>query len=176
MKKLSKMMIKISDVIERVIKIVLAATIATLFITVVISVTTRNINIPVVWLSELGTFSCIWAIFMGMALAYRQDLFPNVDIFHSLMSTKIRSVLSIVYDVLILLFLFVVLWSSRLFLAHLQTSGQISPELRVPMVFAYLGPVLGYIFTAFFCLTSLVGKLEKKLTKGATSTEGAVKC
>ncbi|NQT60397.1 MAG: TRAP transporter small permease subunit [Bacteroidetes bacterium] len=173
MKKLSIMMKKISDFIERIIKVVLAVTIATLFITVVLSVTTRNFNFPVVWLGELGTFSCIWAIFMGMALAYRQDLFPSVDIFHSLISTKTRSVLSVVYDVLILFFLFAVLWSSRIFLAHLQNSGQISPELRLPMIYAYLGPVLGYIFTAFFCLTSLVGKLEKKFTR-KTSTEGAV--
>lgn len=173
MKKLSSTMVLVSDFLEKIIEGALSITIFVVLLTVVIGVMTRNINFPIVWLGELGTFSCIWAIYLGMALAYRKDMFPNVDIFHGHISKKTRFYMSISHDILILFFLILVLWSSRVFLSHLKVSGQISPEMRLPMVYAYLGPVIGYIFTSFFCLTSLVGKIEKIIPK-PNGMEGAV--
>lgn len=158
---------RISSRIEKFISVLLFICISVLFLTVVFVVITRNINVPVVWLGELGTFSCIWAIYLGMALAYKKDMFPNVDILPAKITARIGSGLSIIYDILILFFLAAVLWSSRLFLSHLFSSGQISPELRVPMFYAYLGPVVGYICTVFFCLVSLAKKILMPAAAGA---------
>jgi len=160
MKKVTVIMQKTADFFEQIINVLLVAAITTLFLTVVFSVLTRNINVPVVWLGELGTFSCIWAIYLGMALAYRKDQFPNVDLLHSILPEKVRQYLPIIYNVLIQVFLLGVLWSSRVFLAHLLKSGQTSAELRLPMFYAYLGPVIGYIFTSFFCFTDLLVKIR----------------
>lgn len=159
MKKLVLVMEKIADVAERIINVLITVMLTVLFLTVVLSVLTRNINQPVVWLGELGTFSCVWAIFLGMALAYRKDMFPNVDLLNLLLPERIRQYLPLLYDVLIQFFLITILVSSRIFLRHLFTSGQISPELRILMFYAYLGPVIGYVFTAFFSLTGMFTRI-----------------
>ena len=149
-----------SAVSEKIIKILLTIAMTIVFVTVVFGVLSRNIQTPIVWLNELGTFACIWAVFLGMALAYRYRQFPNVDIWHSHISVRTRRYLEIFYDALALMFITAVLVSSRVFLGHLKSTGQISPELRLPMVYAYLGPVIGYIFTAIMCLTSLLERLS----------------
>ena len=53
---------QIAAVFEKILNIFIGIFVGILGLSVFIGVLGRNINIPVVWLDEVSTYCCIWAI------------------------------------------------------------------------------------------------------------------
>lgn len=149
----------IANKIEKMIEWVACILLVVLVLAVISSILTRNMNIPIVWLGELGTFSFLWVTFFSMALAYRHNLFPNVDIINRFVAGKGAQLLSLYLELIVMAFLGIVLWSARDFMTYLASSGHVSAEMRIPMVYVYIGPVLGYVLTLFFSIVNMCGKI-----------------
>ncbi len=152
---------KAADYVEKIIEWMACALLVVIAFAVVASVFTRNLNIPVVWLGELGAFSFVWVTFLSMALAYRHNLIPSVEIINHLLSGKAAQWLSLLLELISIAFLAIVMWSASEFMAYLGDSGHISAELRVPMVYVYIGLMLGYIFTLFFSFVKMCEKITE---------------
>lgn len=148
----------LAGILEKCINVCACILLSVVAIAVVVQVLGRQYNIPVVWLGELSTFSVIWAIFFGLAIGYRHGLFAQVDIICHVTPGSWRKYLSILWDLIGLAIMTWILWSSRDYIAHVAKRKMLSPELRIPLFYVYLGPVLGYIFTSYFTLVNVINK------------------
>lgn len=146
----------IAAVLEKIINFFACILLSVVAVAVVVQVLGRNFNIPVVWLGELSTFAVIWAIFLGLAIGYRNGLFAQVDIICHVTPAGWRKYLVIVWDIISLVLITWILWSSRDYIAHVMRRKMLSPELRFPLWAVYMGPILGYVFTAYFVLVNIL--------------------
>ena len=165
---------ELSNTIEKIIEFLTVILLAILSFTVIFGVLTRNINIPIVWLGELGTFCCIWVTFLGMALAYRKKLFANVDLITHVLNERMKTYLAILWDVIGFVFLTLVLISSKSFIVYLFESGHKSGELRLSFWIVYIGPILGYIATAYYVLVSMIEQIINLKELPKTANEKSV--
>lgn len=146
--------------LEKPLEICVSIFLAVISIAIFILVFGRNVNIPVVWLGELSTYCAIWTTFFGFALAYRYDMFANIDIITRFVSPERKKVLELVWNVFAILFMVIVAWSSKDFILHVFKSGTKSPEMRAPLYIIYLGPIISYLITTFFGVVKLLKQLS----------------
>lgn len=152
---------KIAKYVEKTLNLGSNILMVVLALAVIVGVFTRNINLPIVWLGELGIFSSIWITFFGMALAYRHKMFPNVNFLSLFLPEKADHWLSVIWDVFTIIFVGIVLWSARDFMIYLADSGHVSSEMRIPIIYVYIGPVIGFICTLFFGILNMLEKISE---------------
>ena len=162
-----------ADLLEKFINFCCCVFISGIALSVVTQVIFREINIPIVWLGELGVYCLIWAVFFGLAIGYRNGLFAQVDIICHLVPKSWIKYLELLWDVIGLVIMGIILWSSREYIAHVARSGTLSPELSLPLWAVYLGPVFGYIFTSFFTFVNICERVAR-LKAGGAPQEGEV--
>lgn len=158
MKNVLAVLNKIGDGLEKGINVFACISLVTIAISVVIQVLFRYVNIPVVWLGELSVFAVIWTVFFGLAVGYRHGMLAQVDIICHLIPNRFRKILGIIWELTGLAIMLAILVSSRHYISHVYARKILSPELRWPLYLVYMGPVLGYIFTAYFTLVNILAK------------------
>lgn len=157
---------RIGDWLEKILNVLAAALLGVISIAVVILVVGRESNIPVVWLEEISAYSVVWAVFFGLALGYKNGLFPKVDIICTIIPKKYREYLPVFWDLVGLFMLGVILWSGKDYILYAYSSGTTSAQLRIPLYIVYLGPMIGYAFTLYFTVLNILNQIaalrEKK--------------
>jgi TRAP-type C4-dicarboxylate transport system permease small subunit len=161
---------RIGDGIEKCINFFASIFLAIIALSVIIQVLCRHINIPVVWLGELSVFAVIWTVFWGLAAGYRHGMLAQVDLICHLIPKRAHKALSILWDLVCLAFMLIILVSSRNYILHIWNRKMFSPELRWPLYLVYLGPVLGYIFTAYFTVVNILTALMLPGNTGEAKT------
>jgi TRAP-type C4-dicarboxylate transport system permease small subunit len=149
----------IASKFEKVIEVIVSILLTLIALAVFVGVIGRNINIPVVWLGELSTYSTIWVTFFGFALAYKYDMFANVDLISGKLSERNKKIIQILWNVFAIAFMTLLLWSGKDYIAHVAKSGTVSSELRIPLSIVYMGPFIGYIFTTYFGIVKLIKQI-----------------
>lgn len=147
---------RIGDVVESILNVL-----AVISVAVVILVLGREINIPVVWLDEISTYSVVWVVFIGLALGYRNDMFPRVDIICHLIPQKWNQYLGIFWDVVALVFLCLIMVSGKDYIVRTFQSGTTSAQLNMPLYIVYLGPIIGYLCTTYFTICNIFAQILK---------------
>lgn len=153
---------KIGDGLERCINVINCVLIAVIVLAVVLQVFFREVSFPIVFLGELSTYCVIWLIFLGLSVGYKHGMLAQVDIICNMLPNKAKPMLEIIWDMLAVIIMAMILWSSRLYIAHVFKSATKSPEMKVPLWFVYLGPILGYILTTYFAICKILDKIFKK--------------
>lgn len=146
----------IADKIERFIGVCVCIFIAVLGISVFVGVVGRNVNIPVVWLDEVSTYCCIWATFFGFALACKYNMHSNVDLLLHWLPKGVRTYFELFWMAFGVVFMGAVLWSSREYISFVYTAKTLSAQLRLPLAYIYMGPVIGYIFAVYFVTVNIM--------------------
>ena len=152
---------QIAAVFEKILNIFIGIFVGILGLSVFIGVMGRNINIPVVCLDEVSTYCCIWATFFGFAVASRHGMLSNVDAFIHGFSEKVKGCMSIFWIIFGCLFMGVVLWSGKDYIAYAYNAGTLSAQLRIPLFYVYLGPMIGYAFAIYFGIVNIVNKISE---------------
>ena len=147
---------RLGDLMEKFRNAVAVVLLAIIAIAVVILVLGREINIPVVWLDEISTYSVIWVIFIGLALGYKNGMFPKVDIICNITPKSWKRYLDIFWDLVALVILALVLWSGKDYILQTYKSKTTSAQLRMPLYIVYMGPILGYLFTLYFTVCNIL--------------------
>ncbi|MCI8650567.1 MAG: TRAP transporter small permease [Anaerotruncus sp.] len=157
---------RLGDQMEKVLNVVAAIMLGIIAIAVIILVLGREINIPVVWLDEISTYAVIWAIFFGLALGYKNGLFPKVDIICAVLPKSVHKYLGIFWDLVGAVMLTMILWSGKDYILHTYSSGTTSAQLKVPLYLVYSGPMIGYLFTLYFTIVNIVNQIAALGKKG----------
>ena len=155
---------QIAAVFEKILNIFIGIFGGVLGLSVFIGVLGRNINIPVVWLDEVSTYCCIWATFFGFAVASRHGMLSNVDAFIHGFSERAKAYMSIFWIIFGCFFMGIVLWSGKDYIAYAYNAGTLSAQLRIPLFYVYLGPMIGYLFAIYFGIVNIVNKIGELKT------------
>ena len=116
-----------------------------MFVTVVIQVVNRYVlTSPLFWTDEAATYLMVWGIFLGCFYAYLQGSHVQVGFVTDRLPARARSIVSLIINALILLFLVFVTVSG---VDHAsQFLGFKSPMLRVPRIIPYISvPVSAFL-------------------------------
>ena len=155
---------QIAAVFEKILNIFIGIFVGVLGLSVFIGVLGRNINIPVVWLDEVSTYCCSWATFFGFAVASRHGMLSNVDAFIHGFSERAKAYMSIFWIIFGCFFMGIVLWSGKDYIAYAYNAGTLSAQLRIPLFYVYLGPMIGYLFAIYFGIVNIVNKIGELKT------------
>lgn len=159
---------KLCSVIEQIFNICCFVFVGILAITVIIGVLFRNIGVPVVWLGELGTFSTIWVTFLGIGLAYRNKMHPNVDLITHLIKPSQKIYFELVWDLVAAIVALMIMISAIEFLQYLKMNGHSSGELGWKFFYVYLVPYAGICSVVLFAIESFWETLLRLLARKNT--------
>ena len=156
---------RVADMMEKFLNLCAILLLAVISIAVIILVLGREVNIPVVWLDEISTYSVVWVIFVGLALGYKHGMFPRVDIICNFTPKSWKPYYDVFWDVIALAFLLIVLWSGKDYIIQAFNSKTTSAQLRLPLYIVYMGPMIGYLFTLYFTICNIVTNLAGLKTR-----------
>ncbi len=104
------------------------------------------LNNPLAWTEELARYLMIWFAFIGMSLAMKEEMHVGITVFIDMLPAKLKIVLKILGNILIMVFLVVLLRYSfnHLRIVRIQTS----PALGIKMIWAYISVSVGAVLMA----------------------------
>ncbi len=145
---------------QRLIFVVLTATIVVMFVSVGLGVGSRYIvGRPLFWTEELARFALIWMTFLGSAvLLMRSDGHIRFDLLQNLCDTRTNALLGVICNIVIVAMLVVILAGSILMI---QTSTRhFSPALSIPMPYVYAVIPVSALIGIAASLRNLVRQLQ----------------
>lgn len=91
-------------------------------------------------------------------------MLSNVDAFIHGFSERAKAYMSIFWIIFGCFFMGIVLWSGKDYIAYAYNAGTLSAQLRIPLVYVYLGPMIGYLFAIYFGIVNIVNKIGELKT------------
>jgi TRAP-type C4-dicarboxylate transport system permease small subunit len=154
---------KIMDAIDKCVQVV--CTVMTLVMTIVVLIQVFARYIPAIkppaWTEEFARYTMIWLSMIAASHGIKLWNNVGVDFFLKKMPQKLHHVVDIVIKIVVLAVLIIVLkYSLKVF--PKVGMRQLSATLRVPMFYAQLGIIIGFII----CCIQLVGRLIVDIARG----------
>lgn len=129
--------------------IITAVTLTLATIIVNVNVITRYfLSKPLYWGEEVATGLFVWTVFIGSAYAFRKKAHLGVDILVNALPAKIRSVVKVIMDILVLLVLIMLTYVSTLYVYN--TWDKLSNTLRVPSWYVSIAVPFGFGLSVLF--------------------------
>jgi TRAP-type transport system small permease protein len=105
---LASLIIRLSDAVTALAKLVLGGSIAAIVLITLAAVFWRYVlDAPLSWIEQVSTMIFVWIIFLGSAVLYRQNLHIGVDAFLFMLNERNRAIWKWVIEVLNLTFIVV---------------------------------------------------------------------
>lgn len=143
------------DGINKVVKILLAISIISMTIIMILQVFSRFIfNLPLNWSEEATRYLGIYAVFFGAALALRYNELISVEAVPDLLPDKGRKYLKIVVLLISIVFFVIVLVQGFSLVSNV--SMQKSPALRISMSIPYFSIPLGAILLVLNAIAAII--------------------
>ena len=114
------------------------------------------LNSALPWAGEITIFLFIWVIFLGAAITLSKGLHIGVDIFTSFLNKKIRNIVLIITNLLVILFCFLIIIGSTPLVIDNFTQRSPALEIRLSHVYAII-PI---------SMASMIWITIKKIIKG----------
>lgn len=156
MLKVLKILEKIAEKVEVVAKFIVIITFGIMVLSVLAGIIFRNIHIPITWLEELSRYMQIWFVSVGMSVAVRQGKMIGTEVLLKILPNHPRKIIIMISKTIIFITSGVVIGTGFSLIKLLMTTMQLSPNLRIPIVYAYGGIFIGITFTAYFVLLSVI--------------------
>jgi TRAP-type C4-dicarboxylate transport system permease small subunit len=152
---------KIADALEKMLKVASVCILVLLVIVVSIQIFARYVlNHSLSWSEELVRYLFIYLIFLGASIVYKQNKHISVSYFFNQLPARMRSIISILVDLLLLIFLLVV------FHQGLKLSSMVhnvlTAALNIPWMYVYLAIVLGSGSMVIFTLIFIYHRIRKE--------------
>ena len=110
------------------------------------------------WAYELAIYSMLLSTFFGISKAYRKKSHITLDIFHSYIEKKFYIKIDFVKYIVLMLFNIFLLFLGIYWTNFVFNSGQLSPDLSIPMWIVYAILPLTCVFSIFNLILNLLNK------------------
>jgi C4-dicarboxylate transporter DctQ subunit len=97
----------------------------------------------ITWAEELARYLSVWAAFIGSALAAKKGAHIGIEAFVQFLPSRARKYEELAVFVVGLIFSVIVFYVGIDFLGKLIKTRQLSPAMRVPMMWAYMAVPFG---------------------------------
>jgi TRAP-type C4-dicarboxylate transport system permease small subunit len=147
-------LVRLCDVVERSIKVIMAALIAAMVVLIASQVGFRyGLNEPLAWTEEVARHLMIWAGLLGAAVAYRRKGHLGMDILVMHLGKPLQRKVEVVLQLLSLGF-FGILVIHGIPLVG-RTMGQFSSAIRIPMGYIYASIPFGSALILLFAVEKI---------------------
>jgi TRAP-type C4-dicarboxylate transport system permease small subunit len=143
------------------LNILVIALLALLLIIVTTQILARYIfNHPLSWSEELARYIFIWIVFLGVAIAFRNNRHLRMELLSLIIPNVFRRIIAILVFWITNAFLVLLLIESKFIISI--TFSQSSPTLNLPMGFIYLS----FVVSIGFMLVEQIYRIFDYLQKG----------
>ena len=162
-------LVRLCDVVEKSIKVIMAALIAGMVVLIAAQVGFRYaLNEPLAWTEEVARHLMIWAGLLGAAVAYRHKGHLGMDILVMHLSKPWRRGVEMIVQALSIGF-FGILVIHGIPLVE-RTMRQFSSAIRIPMGYIYASIPVGSALILLFAMEGIVRVWsDQEDSTGATS-------
>ena len=145
--KLNEALTKLCESIVVIVFIVMGSAI-------LIQIVLRAMGQSLIAMEDIALFGFFWLVFIGAALAFKDDIHVKVEFFVTWMPARIRSILIKAANIIVIVFLILFIWSGVLF--TINNVQQHAMQLRFSMAYVYfILPVSGFV-----AMSIVIGKLK----------------
>ena len=95
------------------------------------------------WAEEAARYLSIWAAFIGASLGVKKGAHIGVEAFVMVLPVKIKQYIEVLINFICLCFCCAVTYIGYDYLFKLVSTGQLSPAMRIPIVWAYYAVPIG---------------------------------
>jgi len=138
---------------------------------VMLEVISRSAGAAIVWTEELSRWLLVWMTFIGGSIVLKERGHVQLEFFISLCSKRIKKILTLVSDLLVLVFLlFFTVLACKSALQSMSVRGDI---IMVPLFYPKLGMVLGGVLMIVYSVLGILEALLKKEMQNPPGQETA---
>ena len=112
------------------------------------------------WSEEVSRYLAIYLVYFGIAYGVRKGRHIKIDFLLGLMPEKAKKVMSLISDVLFLVFATVVTFQGIVVAETIGRLGQITGATQIPMFIVYLAVPLGYGLVSLRLVQNMIYKIR----------------
>jgi TRAP-type C4-dicarboxylate transport system permease small subunit len=159
---------RFSGLLENVVKVSIILSMAGIVLFINLAVFFRYVlSDPLTWTTEISSYLLVYTVLFGASIALRHNQFVKVEALANLLPKRLKTLIIILSQVLIALFLVVCIGSPSMLIKKAIVTKTVSPALGIPMADLYRLLRVGFIFMLFFlCMSSI------KLIRGNMISSG----
>lgn len=116
---------------------------------------TRFIHYPLAYTEELARYLTIWIAYLGIAVGLKEGIHVSFDLIYNKLSPKSQCQLYILGRITMLYFISIILIAGWSLLGRI--SSNVSPAMRIPIVWVYSAPWVGGCLIALRLMVQLLG-------------------
>lgn len=129
------------------------------------------------WCEELARYIGIWAALIGASLGVKRGIHIGVEAFILLLPKKVKKYVSLLTTLLSFVFCITVAYVGFEYALRLVETQQVSPAMRMPMVWAYASVPVGCLLMALRYVLFFINELieirsSNSIAKGGESANG----
>ncbi len=109
-----------------------------------------------IWVEELARYTSVWAAFVGAGLGVKTGAHIGVEAFVVILPERYQKWLSLIANLVGLVFCVGVVCICFDFLPKLYMSKQLSPAIRIPVWWAYASVPAGCVLMAFHYIIKII--------------------
>mgnify|MGYP001584256579 CR=1 FL=1 len=152
---------KIADTLEKILKVASVCILVLLVIVISMQIFARYVlNHSLSWSEELARYLFIYLIFFGASIVYKQNRHISVNYFFDQLPARLRSIISISLDILLLIFLLVVFYQGLILSSIVYNVP--TAALYIPWTYVYLAIVIGSVCMVIFTLFFIYHRIRKE--------------
>jgi TRAP-type C4-dicarboxylate transport system permease small subunit len=121
------------------------------------------IQMSAVWVPELTGFFFAWVVFLGASAAWKRSMHVKIEVFTSLLPTKLQTAVRLLADVILLAFLAYIAYLSCVI--SISAYARKSPVLGFSYTYVYIAPLLSFILMfgrALIQLSRIIPKTKRE--------------
>lgn len=141
--------------------------VSVIFLQVVMRVSGNSLS----WSEELARYSFIWLVYIGISYGVKKQRHIKVDVMLLLLKGKGKLALSIIANLLFLLFSLYVVVKGYGIASQLLSFGQQSPALHLPMGLVYMATPIGFGLTSIRLIQNLTTQFKMMVGKQPLEVE-----
>lgn len=159
--------------IEEVLLVFFSAVmVAVIFLQVVM----RQLDSSLSWSEELARYCFIWLVYIGISYGVKKDRHIKVDVALLLLKEKGKIILTIISNLLFIVFAVFVIRYGFDIASQLLNFGQKSPANQIPMGLVYMATPIGMGLTLIRLIQNLIKHIKALRANFSDKTEtGGVK-
>ena len=143
---------RISDIMQKIIEVILAILIATSLFDLLFQIAYRFIIIKFVALhasftEEYARYAMIWIAYLGISVCFKEGTMPTLNLLTDAFKGKAKYVLYVITRILMLMFLYVGIRYG--FAQVINMLNYRSPVMYIPGVFLYSAPFIACVLLLF---------------------------
>jgi len=120
---------------------------------ILIQIILRTLGQSMIAMEDIALFGFFWLVFLGAAVAFKEGIHVKVEFFVNWMPARIRAIIIMAANIIVLAFLILFTWSGVLF--TINNVQQHAMQLRISMAYVYfILPVSGFV-----AIIIVIGKL-----------------